>query len=438
MIYDIVNTVVYVVLAQLFCSAFVERENSSLRFQMLITVIWMASSIGISFILEDFLIIRIVTVILLNFAFYCVLYKKNRIAKTIALSILFYVLVFACDACVLAIDKIFDPDLKLQTVMDNEYVVYLGVVSQLIQLAAVFIIRRVFLKTKEAEIVSKLWVIYAVIPVYSLSLIVLLCYFSFDGPITSSQARVFTYMASSLLLINLGIYWFISQESKRVLENQKAEIEKENAQGVVQLYDQISNERDILGKREHEYKNMITALKSLCAAKNYEKMEEVLATQNAELINHSNVFETGHCLVNSILNTKYAEAREKGITFRFKIGDLSTLQIEDRDCIVILSNMLNNAIEALQKCKDVKKTISMKAVIEDGQFIFACRNPYAGAIDSDFRSEKEDVVPHGYGLTNIKEAARRYNGDFFFEKKNREFVAVVYIPQKLPNLPKID
>ena len=201
-----------------------------------------------------------------------------------------------------------------------------------------------------------------------------------------------------------------------------------DAEGIVQLYDQITKERDVLGKREHEFKNTISALQGLYANKQYDKMGEILGVQNTELINNTNVFETGNRLINTILNTKYVEAREKDITFRFVINDLSKLIIADRDCIVILSNMLNNAIEAAEKCPEGKRIIFVKAVIEGGKFIFACRNSYINDLDPEMRSKKKDVVSHGYGIENVKEAVNRNKGSCIFSKEGQEFVAVVILP----------
>jgi sensor histidine kinase regulating citrate/malate metabolism len=239
---------------------------------------------------------------------------------------------------------------------------------------------------------------------------------------------VFIYIAMSLLLINLFIYWFIKQESQRALAAQKNKMEIAHAKGIMQLYEQITKERDILGKREHEFKNTISALQGLFADKQYDRMKEILDVQNAELINNTNVFETGNRLINTILNTKYAEAREKGIVFRFVINDLSSLKIEDRDCIVILTNILNNAIEATEKCIPENRLVSVKAVIEDDQFIFACRNTYENDHDPEIKSNKKDIISHGYGIKNIKEAISRNKGHCYFEKEEKEFVAVAIIP----------
>lgn len=429
MVYDIINTIVWFALALLFCSVFLKREECSNVILGVIGVVWVFSIIVISNTFKDSLIVKLAIVFLIQTLFLMLIYKGNKMLKIIAVAFMFYVLSFGCEVCVVALNKYIDPELQISEISDsNISIVYMGVVSQLVQAFVVFLIRTLFRKVKTAEIASKLWLIYTVFPVYSLSLVVLLVY-CFDGPTSLFQTNVFTYIAVSLLLINLFIFWFIKQESKRVLEAQKNEMEIAHAQGIVQLYDQITRERDILGKREHEFKNTISALQGLIADKQYDKMKEILDAQKTELINNTNVFETGNRLINTILNTKFAEAREKDITFRFVINDLSHLKIEDRDCIVILSNILNNAIEAAEKCPEGKRQISVKAIVEDRQFIFSCRNTFAKSDqEPDMKSRKKDIVSHGYGIDNVKDAVNRNNGTCFFERQENEFVAVIIIP----------
>lgn len=427
MIYDIVNAVVYVILAQLFCSAFLKREKQSQVVSFLLSILWVLVVLGAATVFETMPAVRIVLAVIINIVFALSIYKDNKPIKVASIAAMFYVLVIVCDTFVIAIHKYLDPGMRIEKIMESDISIYMGAVSQFIQIILVFVIRRLFRRVKTAEIQSKLWLIYTVFPLYSLSLIILLVY-SFDGPIGSFQANAFTYIAISLLLINLFVYWFIRQESQRVLETQKNEMEKIHAQGIMQLYDQITTERDILGRREHEFKNIITALKGLLKEEQYDKMKEILDVQNTELITNANVFETGNRLVNSILNTKYLEAREKGITFRFVINNLSSLNIDNRDCIVILSNILNNAIEAAEKCSQDNRFLSVKATIEDGQFIFACRNSYLNEIDPDMKSKKKDVIAHGYGIENIKDAVNRNNGDCILKKEENEFVAVIILP----------
>lgn len=427
MVYYFVNAVVYVVLAQLFYSAFLENKQLSKRVKYAFTILWIVICTFVGIFFAKLFIVRIVLVILSNVMFSFLFYKNKHVIINTVVPILYYVMAIVCEAFLVAIHRYFDPEFSIEHTMKSNISVYMGVLSQFIQFVIVFVLRKVFRRNKSLEIGTKLWIIYTIFPLYSLSLIILLVY-SFDGQINTFQNHFFLYTAFSLLVINLLIYWFIRQEYIRSLELQKNELEIEHARGIVQLYEEITAERDILGKREHEFKNIISVLKALIDDKQYDKIKEILDVQNTELINNTNVFETGNRLINTILNTKYAEAREKGITFRFLINDLSSLIIEDRDCIVILTNVLNNAIEACEQCNENKRVISIKLVINDGQFVFACRNSYVENDNPDLKSKKQDIVTHGYGLGNIKNAVDRNNGNYYFDKENDEFVSVIMLP----------
>lgn len=81
---------------------------------------------------------------------------------------------------------------------------------------------------------------------------------------------------------------------------------------------------------------------------------------------------TNNVIVDAVLNTKYQEIRDKGIVFVFKINDLSSLNISDEDVVVIMSNLLNNAIEACEKCRG-DKIIKLKIVIEDNNAIISVK-----------------------------------------------------------------
>ncbi len=85
--------------------------------------------------------------------------------------------------------------------------------------------------------------------------------------------------------------------------------------------------------------------------------------------------KTNHVIIDAILNSKYREMLDKNIVFIFKINDLSGINVSDEDIVVILSNLLNNAIEACEKCPD-KRVIKMKLVREKDNFIISVKNTY--------------------------------------------------------------
>ena len=71
---------------------------------------------------------------------------------------------------------------------------------------------------------------------------------------------------------------------------------------------------------------------------------------------------------------------DKGIVFIFQINDLSGIKMCDEDIVVILSNLLNNAIEACEKCSG-KKFMKMKLVKEKDNIIISVKNTYDGKLN---------------------------------------------------------
>ena len=118
------------------------------------------------------------------------------------------------------------------------------------------------------------------------------------------------------------------------------------------------------------------------------------------------------------------------ISFSFSSNDLSKLVIQSEDLVVLLSNTLNNAIEACNKCNN--KIIKFKAVLEDDGLIISVKNTFNGNIvkkDEKIVSTKKDELNHGYGLKNISNIVNKYGGDFIIDYSETEFYVVILIPQ---------
>ena len=90
-------------------------------------------------------------------------------------------------------------------------------------------------------------------------------------------------------------------------------------------------------------------IESLLEAHEYDKASKYVRNISNTFIGEKNVINTNHVIINAILNTKYQEAISKNIVFVFKVNDLSKIVIKDEDLVVILANLLNNAIEACEK-----------------------------------------------------------------------------------------
>lgn len=99
--------------------------------------------------------------------------------------------------------------------------------------------------------------------------------------------------------------------------------------------------------------------------------------------------------------------------------------------VTILSNLLNNAIEACEACED-KKVIKFKFVKENDLIIISVKNTFHYDIvyeNGEIQSTKtSNVEEHGVGIKNIIKTIEKYDGSYVIEDKDKEFYFSIIIP----------
>lgn len=111
---------------------------------------------------------------------------------------------------------------------------------------------------------------------------------------------------------------------------------------------------------------------------------------------------THHSILDALFNTKASEAIQEGIEIDFRVNDLSMLPFEAADMVVLLSNLLDNAIEANRSYCGSKK-IHVIALWKKS-FLFSIRNTSnpVRIENNTIQTTKPDPQLHGFGLSNVK------------------------------------
>ena len=198
------------------------------------------------------------------------------------------------------------------------------------------------------------------------------------------------------------------------------------------MYRSISENFNKQNKKTHEYKNQIMCISALIKKKNYQELEKYVNEISGRLDKELDFICTNNVIVDAILNSKYQEIRGKKIVFVLKINDLANLFIRDEDIVIILANLLNNAIEACEKCEN-KKIIKLKFIHEDNSVVISVKNTHRNVInyvDNEIQtSKKEETGEHGVGIKNIIEIIEKYEGSYVIQSDDKEFYFSILIPQ---------
>ena len=137
-----------------------------------------------------------------------------------------------------------------------------------------------------------------------------------------------------------------------------------------------------------------------------------------------------HPVINAVLNQKYRTMQEKKISVIFKVGDLHEVTLEEEEIVILLSNLLDNAIRESERVlkERGKAVVQMKLVYEDEKMIFAIKNPVMEKVT--IINDMVDTTHgenHGIGLRNVKAVVDKYEGEMVLTCDDNVFKAVVII-----------
>ena len=303
--------------------------------------------------------------------------------------------------------------------------------SESIHLILVLGLVRYFEKNTSELLTTKEWLRFAIVPVMTMATIMTMVV-EFDVTQKNSQGVVFLLIGIGLIMMNIITYFLLNDVLIREAELRKERLIQLQTKHEIQMQHYLAENYEKQRRIQHEYKNQMASIAALLSGGEYDKLKQYVQAINQREITTINVIDTNNVMVNAILNAKYREMIEKGIGYVPLINDLSGIPVSDEDIVVLLSNLLNNAIEA---CEGVEnKVIKMKFVCEKDSMVLSVLNPYKdmpNIKDGYIRtSKREQPELHGIGILNVKDIVNKYEGDTVITNKDQEFQFVIIIPMK--------
>ena len=264
-------------------------------------------------------------------------------------------------------------------------------------------------------------------PIISLVMLVAMFENFQNGDDVSIQALVFTL---AILFGNATIMYLIYQLEKAEIEmlqnallTQQMEIQ---TQSVIALEKSYQLQR----KSAHEFNHHLQTINSLLSSGNYKP-----ATQYIDhLCNQKTVrvfcINSHNPIIDAILNLKFQLAADQGIEMRIKVNDLANIPIPTDSLVVLLSNLLDNAIEASSRCES-QKIIRFSMILDNTIFLTIDNTSMPVLIiDGEIETTKKNKHEHGYGLINIRRILNMLSAEFAFQYNDGWFSFVAEIPCK--------
>ncbi len=180
-------------------------------------------------------------------------------------------------------------------------------------------------------------------------------------------------------------------------------------------------------KLYHDLNNHLNVLYTLLKEKNIEEAQQYITEIGVPIRRLSNISWTGNEVIDIIINYEIDKMKDKNIDYDIKACYPADTNLNAQDIGIMIGNLLDNAIEAMEKSKvDGKIKLSMKQI---HQFlIIKVTNPCEeNLVFSGLYPEttKEDKELHGWGLRSVSDIVDKYDGSL--KCRNNEGVFEVNI-----------
>lgn len=234
------------------------------------------------------------------------------------------------------------------------------------------------------------------------------------------------YLASAAAVIVCILFFLLRTAALTRRYNQslkQAELQQRNFEHMLR-----SDEK--LRRFRHDYKNHMQVVASFLDSGKTEEAAKYIEEMKLSSGTFQNRFSSGNFAADAVLNGKLPLAEREGIELRL-FGGFPAEGIENAELCAVLSNLLDNAVEAQKNLAE--KYIKIYASTRNGFFALSVENP----VEEDLKlgsslpkTRKNDKRAHGIGLKNVKKIAENNSGTMLLKRENGVFTADVSLKLK--------
>lgn len=163
----------------------------------------------------------------------------------------------------------------------------------------------------------------------------------------------------------------------------------------------------------HDIKNHLMVMKEFARQAGNDKIQMYIEDISKEYAVSMAKHWTGHPIVDFVLNQKILNAEKKNVEVTVKADTIGEIPLGESEICAMFGNLLDNAIEAVQKITDKKRWIEIYISQKKNMFFVEIVNNYL--VTPVF--EKGELVStkgnsHGYGIKSVKRIVDKYDGMF--------------------------
>jgi sensor histidine kinase regulating citrate/malate metabolism len=226
-----------------------------------------------------------------------------------------------------------------------------------------------------------------------------------------------TTLASSFLVFT--IYDMLGQKYRQQEENAIIrQLNSEHLKHLELMKDSILRTR----RTSHDNNRHLNTLKGLLEGGNSSQALNYLDSIMEYNNQNQKIVDSGNQIIDSIVNCEVSMVKND-CAIQLNIGRIpSNIKIQDYDMTIILSNLLENAREAILFVEG-NSVLDLRIDYDKGMLLVIVKNSYVLEVkqqDNQFKTHK-NIESHGFGLQNVQRVIEKYDGDMEINYDGKSF-----------------
>ncbi|MBR2288706.1 MAG: Spo0B domain-containing protein [Clostridia bacterium] len=190
--------------------------------------------------------------------------------------------------------------------------------------------------------------------------------------------------------------------------------------------------------QRHDFLNHLQVVYSLMEMEEYGEARDYIETLYGDITAVSRVLKTANPSINALLQVKLAACEAAGVHAEVQIQSRwESLPMPGWEMCKVLSNLIDNAIDALQEVTDRRLTVTLTEDLHAYRFSVANSGPMipVKSQQSIFQAGVTGKgAGHGMGLYIVRETLRRYRGDIEVKSDVASTAFRGFVPREIPEM----
>lgn len=301
--------------------------------------------------------------------------------------------------------------------------------SKLIYFILCIISIRIFSKNENIKNQNYLSII--IVPISNSLIMLVFRYIIYKIEITSTIYYLWILAVCLLVATSFFVFVIYHRTIRKTQEIAELKIENQKYEAEKKAFELVTTANEEMRRISHDYKNQLTLINNM---DDVEEIHHYIEPLLSEIGTVSKIGISKNPTLDLIINKYTMICNNKGISFSVDVKSSNLSYIQDNELTSLMCNLLDNAVEAVEK--SAEKKISLRIVAKNKlQDILIISNSCDEAPkqkSGKLLTSKPDKQFHGIGSKSIMRVVKKYNGvyDWEYGEESKIFETTIIFPKQ--------